>query len=128
MTTKNESPRAIDRVRSDILNTVGYVPRLVVDALDDIRTIAEMMRYLPDLKKLLASIDAKVELLDAEVTRMREGVDAIDGRVVQLNDSVEHRLDELSRVLRPLKRTTARFGRMAGRRTGEAANAPLDEE
>ena len=112
---------ALDRVRSDVLSAVGIGPRLVTAALNDLRTIAEQMARLDQLLEVLASIDAKVDTLNAEVARMRKGVDGIDDRVVTLNATLAEELRQVTLAVHPIRRTTARL-----KRTGRAAKPDSD--
>lgn len=70
------------------LEPLLQLPRLVAGTLEDIATIARLMRYLPDLARTLQSIDAKVDSLDEEVRRMREAVEGIGGEVVGVRGAV----------------------------------------
>ncbi len=79
------------------------LPLLLGGALDDLRSIAGGMRYLPELARLLAEIDNGVRSLDAEVRRMREAVESMGGDVGELHP----RLDDLQRSI-PLNRLRRR--------------------
>lgn len=78
---------------------VTALPRLLGGALDDIRTIALGMRYLPELARTLAAIQTAVESMDAEVKRMRRGVDSMGSDV----EDLAPRLTELHHAI-PLRR------------------------
>jgi tetrahydromethanopterin S-methyltransferase subunit G len=93
---------------------VPQLPRVVGGLIDDVRTIARGMQVLPELARLLDSIDAKVDTLNAEVTRMREAVEAMGGDVKTVPD----RLDELQHSLSPMRRIGRRFGRGEGNGEG----------
>ena len=111
-TKKQEASNGLERLGAQALATVGYVPGLLAGALNDIRTIAELMQYLPELGDRLAAIETKVDSLNKEVVRMREGVDSIDGRVVALNDTLTDELREVTLAVHPLRRL--RRGRTSG--------------
>ena len=57
-------------------------------ALADLRRIAEGMENLPRLLEVLTSIDAKVDALNDDVGRMRGGVDSINDKIDELDDSL----------------------------------------
>jgi hypothetical protein len=97
----------LDRVRSDALGVVGVGPRVVGQALADLRRIAEGMENLPRLLEVLASIDVKVDELNEEVSRMRHGVETIDGRVDRLNDALAEELRQVALAVHPLRRLRA---------------------
>jgi predicted nucleic acid-binding Zn-ribbon protein len=109
---------ALDRIRTDALQIVGIGPRAVSGALTDLRTIAELMQYLPALEDRLAAIETKLQSVDDEVTRMRKAVESIDGKVVMLDADLSERLDDVRRALHPLER----FGRRGRRQP--PADAP----
>jgi len=68
------------------------VPRLVGNALADIRTIAEGMAVLPKLLGALNGIRGDVRSLDDEVKQMRAAVEEMRG--------------DVNRVAHPLRRRT----------------------
>jgi hypothetical protein len=87
------------------------VPRLLGNALTDIRTIAEGMAVLPKLLTTLSGIQAEVRELSDEVTRMRRAVEGMGGDVGELRGGIERlepHLEEVSRVAHPLRRLNAR--------------------
>lgn len=93
---------------------INYVPRLLMGALDDLRTIAQSVSYLPELAQTLGSIQGRVETLDDEVRRMRAAVESMRGDVTEMKDSVrplEATLEDLERSIHPLRRATGRLGR-----------------
>jgi hypothetical protein len=110
--TEQEDRNGLERLGAQALATVGYVPGLVAGALTDLRTIAELMQYLPALEDRLAAIETKLQSVDHEVTRMRKGVEGIDGKIVVLDADLSERLDDVRRALHPLER----FGRRGRRR------------
>lgn len=96
------------------VDTLGYVPRLVVGALGDLRSIAESVRVLPEVARSLNAIEASVDSMDREVRLMRQGVDRLDTdviKVVEGVDPLDEKLDDLRRTLRPLSRVSGRLGR-----------------
>lgn len=96
------------------VDTLGYVPRLVLGALGDLRTVAESVRVLPEVARSLRAIEASVDSMDREVRLMRQGVDRLDTDVMKVVDGVDpldEKLDDLQRTLRPLSRVSYRFGR-----------------
>ena len=112
----------IEPSRSWAVDTLGYLPRLAAGALEDLRTVAESVRVLPEVARSLRSIEASVESMDREVRLMRQGVDRLDTDVVKVVEGVDpldQKLEEVRRTLRPLSRAAARFGRR-GRAGGES--------
>ena len=114
-TEKQEPTNGLERLGAQALATVGFVPGLLNGALKDLRTIAELMQYLPALEDRLATIETKLQSVDDEVTRMRKGVEGIDGRIVMLDEDLSERLDDVRRALHPLER----FGRRGRRRPAD---------
>ena len=104
----------IEPSRGWALDTLGYVPRLVLGALEDLRTVAESVRVLPEVARSLNAIEASVDSMDREVRLMRQGVDRLDSDVLKVVDGVDpldEKLDEVRRTLRPLSRMSYRLGR-----------------
>ena len=102
----------IEPSRGWALDTLGYVPRLVLGALEDLRTVAESVRVLPEVARSLNAIEASVDSMDREVRLMRQGVDRLDSDVLKVVDGVDpldEKLDEVRRTLRPLSRMSYRF-------------------
>jgi hypothetical protein len=100
------------------IGVIGFVPRLLVGALGDLHSIAQSARVLPEVARRLASIDERMDHMDAEVTRMRQGVDAIGTQTGGVREGVERlepHLDELRDALHPLRRTAGRMRRFTGR-------------
>ncbi len=90
------------------------IPRLIGGALEDIRRIAEHMAVLPKLLVSLDGIQAKVDSLDDEVKMMRAAVESMGGDVGEMQGSlerVEPHLEEVSKVVHPLRRINDRRGR-----------------
>ena len=90
------------------------IPRLIGGALEDIRRIAEHMAVLPKLLVSLDGIQTKVDSLDDEVKKMRAAVESMGGDVGEMQGSlerVEPHLDEMSKVVHPLRRINDRRGR-----------------
>ena len=75
--------------------------------LEDVRTIARGMQVLPELARILESIETKVDTLNDEVHRMRVAVEEMGGDV----KTVPTRLDELQHSLSPMRRIGRRFSR-----------------
>jgi hypothetical protein len=69
------------------VNPLG-LPRALTGLIGDIQTIARTVGYLPELARILASIERRVETLDQEVRLMREKVDEIGDDVILMRDSV----------------------------------------
>jgi hypothetical protein len=69
------------------VNPLG-LPRALTGLIGDIQTIARAVGYLPELARILASIERRVETLDEEVRLMRAKVDEIGDDVVLMRDSV----------------------------------------
>jgi hypothetical protein len=90
------------------------LPRLLGNVLGDIRTIAEQMATLPKLLGALTAIEAKVEVLNDEVHRMRTRVDSMAddvGEVREGIDKVEPHLEDMSKMVHPLRRIGGRARR-----------------
>jgi hypothetical protein len=93
------------------INPLIQLGRLLPTALQDLRTIADGIRILPDLLAELAAIRARVQTMDDEVRRMRQGVDRLDGEVVAMRESMEAELRDVGLAMHPLRRTTRRLRR-----------------
>jgi hypothetical protein len=89
---------------------VSGVQKVVGGLLDDVRTIARGMQVLPELARILESIETKVDTLNDEVHRMRVAVEEMGGDV----KTVPTRLDELQHSLSPMRRIGRRLGRSDG--------------
>jgi hypothetical protein len=121
-TARRQPSRAAGEAPDSALERRGpidlmQVPRLLGNALTDIRTIAEGMAVLPKLLTTLDGIQAKVDSLDDEVKRMRASVDSMGGDVSELQGDIsrlEPHLEDVSRVAHPLRR----IGERARRRDG----------
>ena len=115
------------------IDALGYLPRIVAGALEDLRTIADSVRVLPEVAKTLASIESETAAMSNEVKLMRQGVDrlgdkvdGLDGdmkRVAEGVDPLDEKLDDMRRALHPLSRATSIFGR----RREPAVEAPADQ-
>lgn len=97
--------------RTGPLDPLLHLPRLIAGALDDIHTIAQSVRYLPELAKILTTIQNQVDSLDDEVRRMRSKVDEIGGDVVVMRGAVEPLEEQLAGV----RGAVAPIGRLAER-------------
>ena len=116
------------------IDTLGYLPRLVAGALEDLKTIAESVRVLPDVAKTLSSIERETAAMSSEVKLMRQGVDRLGGKVDNLDGDLvkvvagvaplDAKLDDMRRALHPLSRATSIFGR---RRAPEVEAPPEPE-
>ncbi|MEK6276393.1 MAG: hypothetical protein AABM29_00025 [Actinomycetota bacterium] len=99
------------------LGTVAYVPRLVLGALGDLRSIAdatralpaiaEATRVLPAVARSLSLIESRTETLDREVTEMHHAVESIRGEMDELKADVHG-------AIHPLNRAGARVRRLRG--------------
>jgi hypothetical protein len=74
---------------------IAALPGLLGGALEDIRTIAKGMSVLPELARILGTIEARVERLDDEVMKMRRAVESmgadvgtLPARLGELQDSI----------------------------------------
>jgi hypothetical protein len=106
------SGRSLEARAAAVIGPALVVPRLVLGALADIRTIAESTRAIPELAAELTAIREHVDSLDDEVARMRQGVDSIGGEVVGVREStapLAGRLDAVQASMAPLERL-ARLG------------------
>lgn len=123
MTVSSDEPEIVDEaattdderaVERRLPVDLMQVPRLLSNALGDIRTIAEGMTVLPQLLLTLGTIRDRVDSLDAEVRQMRAAVEEMGGDVGELNDSfarIEPHLEDVSRVAHPLRRIGERARR-----------------
>lgn len=97
---------------------MGGLPKFLKQGpLDDLRSIAQGMQVLPELARILAEIDVRVQSLDEEVKKMRQAVESMGGSVEQLPPKI----DELGQTLHPLRRMGSRFSR------GNGEDLPPDE-
>ena len=116
--TTTEPDRQISPAKGLAVDALGYLPRVVAGALDDLRTIAESVRVLPGVARSLASIERETSEMNREVKLMRQGVDrlgekvdGLDGDIVKVVEGVaplEAKLDDMNRTLHPLSRLTRR--------------------
>jgi hypothetical protein len=88
---------------------LAVVPRLVLGALEDLRTIAQSVTVLPEVARSLSVIEERVDSLDDEVRKMRQAVDSINGEVVEVRDAVEP-LEQEMRLMHQTLRPLRRFG------------------
>lgn len=112
------------------IGSILSLQKTLATALTDIRAIAEGMSYLPELARILASIEEKVETMGAEVSAMRAGVDSLNGKVDRMSDRVDgmaEPLGEVARTLHPLKRSASRIGRIT-RRGPDEEPEPASED
>jgi hypothetical protein len=93
------------------INPLIQLGRLLPTALQDLRTIADGIRILPQLLGELAAIRVRVQTMDDEVRQMRQGVDRLDGEVVAMRESLESELRDVGLAMHPLRRTTRRLRR-----------------
>lgn len=103
------------------VDALGYLPRALMGAFDDLRSIALSVRVLPEVAHHLASIQVAVESMDSEVRKMRRAVEQVDADVLGVVDAVapvDEKLDDLRRTLHPLSRATALLGRGRPERPG----------
>ena len=116
--TETETDRQLSPARGLAVDALGYLPRVVAGALDDLRTIAESVRVLPEVARTLVSIERETAEMNREVKLMRQGVDrlgekvdGLDSDIVKVVDGVapiEGKLDDMNRTLHPLSRLTRR--------------------
>jgi hypothetical protein len=103
-----DDERAIER-RGPV--DLMQVPRLLGNALSDIRTIADGMAVLPKLLVTLSDIRGEVESLNDEVKQMRAAVEGMGGDVGELRGGIERlepHLEDVNRVAHPLRRLSDR--------------------
>lgn len=128
-----EPQRELSPARGLAIDTLGYLPRLVAGALEDLRTIADSVRVLPDVARTLASIEAETASMSREVALMRQGVDRLGGKVDGLDEDLVKvvegvaplgdKVEDLRLTLHPLSRATARLG-LRGRAEVEEPSSP----
>jgi hypothetical protein len=94
---------AVERRGPDLMQ----VPRLLGNALTDLRTIAEGMAVLPKLLLTLRGIKDEVQELNDEVKQMRAAVESMGG-------DVRDGMEDVSRVAHPLRRLNPARRRAAG--------------
>ncbi len=100
------------------LAALAALPKMLKNGpLDDLKTIAAHIKVLPELARLLATIEAKVESLDEEVKKMRQAVEGMGGSV----DALPPKIDELSKTLHPFRRMGSAFSRSDGEAPDEPA-------
>lgn len=100
-----------------------------------LRRIANAVEVLPEVRDHLDKLDVHVSEMSAEVTRMREGVEALAGKVDNLNEGVgvlddefkgmrgevrglDVHLAEVRRLLQPLQALGGGLGWIGGRIRG----------
>jgi hypothetical protein len=120
--------------RGSALNPLA-LPQALGGLVGDIRQIAEQMQemvaavgVLPKVAQTLAAIEKRVDVLDEEVRGMHTAVDAMRDDVTELRagiERVEPHLDELTRIVHPLRRITDRARRRG--RENAVADAIEDE-
>jgi hypothetical protein len=89
---------------------IASVPKVIGmlgDALEDIRAIARGMQLLPEIARILETIERRVESLDDEVRQMRRAVESMGADVKGLDP----RLEGVQDSLRPLHRLGSRLRR-----------------
>jgi hypothetical protein len=129
----NGAGQELSPARGLAIDTLGYLPRLVAGALEDLRTIAESVRVLPGVARSLTAIEASVDSMDREVRLMRQGVDnlgdgvdRLDGDLVKVVEGVaplDSKLEDLRRTLHPLSRATS----LLGRRREREVEGPVED-
>lgn len=109
--------------RAVAVDALGYLPRALMGAFADLRSIALSVRVLPDVARHLGSIQVAVESMDSEVKEMRRAVEQVDTDVLGVVAAVaplDEKLDDLRLTLHPLSRATALLGRR-GERSRDSA-------
>jgi hypothetical protein len=124
----------VSPARGIAIDALGYVPRVVAGALEDLRTIAESVRVLPEVAQTLASIEAETAVMSNEVKLMRQGVDRLGDKVDGLDEEMlrvaegvaplDAKLDDMRRALHPLSRAGSLFGIRRGRPEVVEADPP----
>ena len=135
MTKDEENSGELSPARGIAIDALGYVPRVVAGALEDLRTIADSVRVLPQVALTLASIERETAEMSSEVKLMRQGVDrlgekvdGLDGDIVKVVAGVaplDAKLDDMRRALHPLSRAGSLFARR--RDVPAAVEAPADQ-
>jgi archaellum component FlaC len=97
------------------------LPQALGGLVGDIREIADQMKMmvaavgvLPKVAQTLSAIEARVDTLDDEVREMHAAVEAMRGDVTELRGAiarVEPHLEEVTRIVHPLRRITDRARR-----------------
>jgi len=94
-----------DRAGGGPKAAIAALPRMLGGARADIRTIARGMAVLPELARILSTIETRVALIEDEVGKMRRSVDSMGGDV----ETLPARLDELQDSI-PLRRRRRQSG------------------
>jgi hypothetical protein len=90
-----------------IPNPIAWVARPVVGARDDIRRIAQGMSALPELVRVLTTIQAQTQSLDLEVRSMRAEVAAVNARLDAMG--LDAKLEDVADAVHPFRRALRRF-------------------
>jgi hypothetical protein len=93
------------------------VPRAIAATVDQVVVAWEAVRAIPEIRDSLASIMTDTRTMTDEVTSMRQGVDKLDGNMNDLTGTVDvlgDRLEDVGKVVRPLKRIGDRLRAPAG--------------
>lgn len=119
-----------DDRRGSAINPLA-LPQALGGLVTDIRRIAEQMGtmvaavgVLPEVARTLAAIQARVERLDDEVAGMHSAVESMRGDVTELKggiERVEPHLEDVTRMVHPLRRITDRARRRGRDELPEAA-------
>ena len=104
---------------------VLFVPRLLLGAIRDIRSIAEATRTIASLADYLESIESRVTSMDDEVRQMRQGVDRLHPEVTAMRESVEP-LEGHLRGVSSLARLASRLPGGGGRAARKASTADVE--
>jgi len=123
-----------DERRGSAINPL-QLPQALGGLVGDIRRIADQMEtmvaaviVLPQVAKTLATIEDRVDTLNDEVIEMHVAVEAMRSDVTELKagiERVEPQLEEMTRIVHPLRRITDRARRRG--REDELADAVDDE-
>ena len=93
------------------------VPKAIVATVDQLVVAWEAVRAIPEIRDSLASIMTDTRTMTDEVTSMRQGVDELHGDIGGLTGTVDvlgDRLEDVGKVVRPLKRIGDRLRAPAG--------------
>lgn len=93
------------------------VPKAIIATVDQLVVAWEAVRAIPEIRDSLSSIMTDTRTMKDEVTSMRQGVDRLDGGMNDLTGTVDvlgDRMEDVGKVVRPLKRIGDRLRAPAG--------------
>jgi hypothetical protein len=98
------------KVGALLLRPALALPRAALATVEQVVVAWDAVRAIPQIRDSLASIEYDTKVMTSEVTTMRGGVDHLSGSMEVLGE----RLEDVGRVVRPLKRIGDRLRGPAG--------------